>query len=400
MSNRAILGFSGLKGSGKDTLAGYLVNEHGYHRVAFGDALKEEVAQGFGVTVDFLNQRDTKETPQACLTLARCNNPDFIQALAKAEPTFGEALKEPRLAQAINHQPLSPRQVLQWWGTEFRRAQAPRYWLDRLQDKLDALPGANFVVTDVRFISEAHMLIDQGGRIGRVEREGLSADNAHVSEQEGLSAAFQQLLDPALVVRNIEGKPEALRQHAEHISKFMNQCIDPARRKADLEALWGASPVPGTVLAREGLLFADGSSALRCTNHARAVLWNTPDAQMCGYPALDEGGPATDINEVAQGHDFALVAERFIVDPWVHDVFDEGQAVYDLQAPADAAAIQRLYGSPDRWLRTPREAVLEADRWKRNPVSGEPHPGNLEAQALLRSILAPRRPRPQPDRGR
>ena len=43
-----ILGVTGLIGSGKDTIADYLVTEHGFKRVSFAASLKDAVAAVFG----------------------------------------------------------------------------------------------------------------------------------------------------------------------------------------------------------------------------------------------------------------------------------------------------------------------------------------------------------------
>ena len=79
MSNQKVVGLIGLKGAGKDTCAAFLVQERGYIRAAFADALYSEVSKAYGVSVEFLQNRDTKETPQAELALSRCGDERFKQ---------------------------------------------------------------------------------------------------------------------------------------------------------------------------------------------------------------------------------------------------------------------------------------------------------------------------------
>ena len=43
-----IIGICGFIGSGKDTIADYLVNLHGFRRESFANSLKDAVAQIFG----------------------------------------------------------------------------------------------------------------------------------------------------------------------------------------------------------------------------------------------------------------------------------------------------------------------------------------------------------------
>ena len=53
-----------------------------------------------------------------------------------------------------------------------------------------------------------------------------------------------------------------------------------------------------------------------------------------------------------ESHDFCLVLDRFIVDPWVKNVAGlSAKAVYDLQDPADVTTILQLYGDTDRFMR-------------------------------------------------
>lgn len=96
--------------------------------------------------------------------------------------------------------PLCPlgkqRKLLQWWGTEYRRAQHPAYWVKKLFKTIDAEKPQVALVTDVRFFNELFALKEKRpDRVGyciRIDREGFddSATNSgHVSEQE-LDAAL------------------------------------------------------------------------------------------------------------------------------------------------------------------------------------------------------------------
>ena len=48
--NKSIIGITGKKFNGKDTGAIYLINNYGYERLAFADALKEACKCIFGFT--------------------------------------------------------------------------------------------------------------------------------------------------------------------------------------------------------------------------------------------------------------------------------------------------------------------------------------------------------------
>lgn len=58
-----IFAVSGWAGSGKDTVAEYLIKTHGFRRVAFADILKDMVAEQYGIDRSSLDDRDRKEKP-------------------------------------------------------------------------------------------------------------------------------------------------------------------------------------------------------------------------------------------------------------------------------------------------------------------------------------------------
>ena len=79
---------------------------------------------------------------------------------------------------------LSVRRILQWWGTEYRRAQDPDYWTKAWEAALSELPDRNVhvLVDDVRFHNEVGAVQRNGGVLIRVERPGFNGANDHSSE--------------------------------------------------------------------------------------------------------------------------------------------------------------------------------------------------------------------------
>lgn len=197
-----LIGLTGTNGAGKDTaaemLAGKLTREGRSTVVmAFADALYEEVAQAFDLPIGQLKHRDTKETPLHVLKLSHCIDKQFVRAVDRGEWTFYQL-----------HTPRSPRQILQWWGTEYRRAQQPDYLVQRLLAKVQQHREAgvqHIIVTDVRFADEAAAIRTQGGQIWRIHRPNYTpAGTGHVSEVTGEEFA------PEVTIRN-EGSMELLR---------------------------------------------------------------------------------------------------------------------------------------------------------------------------------------------
>lgn len=165
-----LIALTGPAGAGKDTVAEYLATYARFHRMAFADTLRAEVAEAFGIPVQLLEDRAHKERPHPALALRNCDSFCFIGAIALATRATvnSEWLDAPR----------SPRQILQWWGTEYRRAKDPQYWISALASKA-AVQRQNgvsrFVITDCRFKNELDLVRALNGRLWRVNRPELQA---------------------------------------------------------------------------------------------------------------------------------------------------------------------------------------------------------------------------------
>lgn len=103
-------------------------------------------------------------------------------------------------------------------------------------------------------------------------------------------------------------------------------------------------------------LMPDGSSAICCTNYAhyvRNILGNMGfKVDVVGFSNEDNPTSLCAIDEYHPGgHDFAIVDDRYLIDPWVRLVAAvEEQIFYDLSNPADAAKANVIYGPRQLWL--------------------------------------------------
>jgi hypothetical protein len=158
-----IIGFNGLKHSGKTTAADYLVEEYGFEPVSFAQPMKDSIAALFGVTVEDLEE--VKDSPLAHVTL-------FLPSVEE---------------QPAGQVRLSIRQFMQRYGTEAHRM-IPEFglnvWSDMAEDKLSA--DKNLVVADCRFDNEAVVIHRCGGKIVKVVRDAVVSGDEHASET-GLS---------------------------------------------------------------------------------------------------------------------------------------------------------------------------------------------------------------------
>ncbi|MDP3972153.1 MAG: hypothetical protein Q8P61_04485 [Candidatus Nanopelagicales bacterium] len=182
------LGLHGPAGSGKNTVADYLSERYGFIQYAFADGLRDEVQAAFGLEDQLLlRDRGTKEVPADELALVNCADEAFVE-VASAPGRIPETI---RYLGAFN-QPLSPRQITQWWGTEYRRARDEEYWVQRASDKLSRIfwsatfPEQRpqlFVCTDCRFPNEqAFFHRFACGNIWHLHRDAATPVNAHASE--------------------------------------------------------------------------------------------------------------------------------------------------------------------------------------------------------------------------
>ena len=143
-----IIGICGFIGSGKDTVADYLVNFHEFRRESFASTLKDAVAAVFGWDRTLLEGR-TKEAREW---------------REQVDPWWEERLAMPTL---------TPRWVLQYWGTEVcRRAFHDDIWIASLENKLRTSKD-NVVISDCRFPNEIQSIRDAGGKIVWVQRGQL-----------------------------------------------------------------------------------------------------------------------------------------------------------------------------------------------------------------------------------
>lgn len=142
---KQIIGIVGLIGSGKDTIADYLVNFHGYRRDSFANTLKDAVSTIFGWDRDLVEGRTTTARQ------------------------WREQVDE-WWAQRLNIPDLTPRYVLQHWGTEvIRKSFHDDTWIASLENKLRNSKD-NSVITDCRFPNEVKMIKGLGGKVLRVKR--------------------------------------------------------------------------------------------------------------------------------------------------------------------------------------------------------------------------------------
>ena len=139
-----IIGICGFIGSGKDTIADYLVNLHGFRRESFANSLKDAVAQVFGWDRTMLEGR----TKQA------------REWREQRDEWWSDRLK----------MDITPRWILQYWGTDvLRKNFHDDIWIASLENKLRNSTD-DIVISDCRFPNEIKSIRRAGGMVVRVVR--------------------------------------------------------------------------------------------------------------------------------------------------------------------------------------------------------------------------------------
>jgi hypothetical protein len=140
-----IIGVVGLIGAGKDTMADYLVNIHQFRRESFANTLKDAVSAVFGWDRDLLEGRTRHSR----------------EWREQVDAWWADRLNMPEL---------TPRWVLQYWGTEVvRRSFHDDTWIASLENRLRKTTD-DVVISDCRFPNEIGAIKRAGGLVVRVHR--------------------------------------------------------------------------------------------------------------------------------------------------------------------------------------------------------------------------------------
>lgn len=164
-----IITISGWIGSGKDTVAQYLQSHYDYKSISFAASLKDAISNIFGWDRDLLEGRTVESRRwRECVDVW--------------------------WADRLNIPHLTPRWILQYWGTEVcRQGFHDKIWIASLENKLRK-HSHNVVISDARFPNELSVIKKLGGKSLRIVRGpdpdwyslALKANSGHLESREQL----------------------------------------------------------------------------------------------------------------------------------------------------------------------------------------------------------------------
>lgn len=206
-----LIGIAGQIASGKDTIADYLVTEKGFRRMSFAEPLKDAVSAIFGWNRELL-EGNTVESRE-----------------------WRDQIDE-WWAKRLNIRHLTPRWVLQQWGTEVgRRAFHDEIWVASIENKLRSITD-NVIISDCRFSNELSAIKSAGGKTIRVSRgqppvwyqsalivnkgfyhpgyrdalKFLEKHNVHASEYSSIGLDYDYYLDNTGTLKDLYKKVDSI----------------------------------------------------------------------------------------------------------------------------------------------------------------------------------------------
>ena len=186
-----IIAICGLQGSGKDTIGSYLINSYGFTKLSFAGVLKDIVSVLFGW------------------------DREMLEGATKKSREWREQV-DPWWSQKLGIENLTPRYVLQYFGTDlFRNHFHPDIWVIAVERQLSKY--TNCVITDCRFPNEIAMLRTAGATIIKVTRGELPSwyepyasgktekpDGIHPSEYMWIRESFDYELENNSTIEDLE----------------------------------------------------------------------------------------------------------------------------------------------------------------------------------------------------
>ena len=188
-----IISITGLIGSGKDTVASYLVDYRNFTQLSFASTLKDVLSVIFGWDRTMLEGK-TKEAREA---------------RNKIDTWWSDKLGIPNF---------TPRMALTMIGTDVLRDHFnDSIWISALERKLNNLQGCDVVISDARYINELNMLRDHSAKLLNISR-GPNPNWFNSADYYNKSKGLEKKL-VELYFKHIDKNPNIFNQNV-HSSEY------------------------------------------------------------------------------------------------------------------------------------------------------------------------------------
>jgi hypothetical protein len=179
-----LIGISGIKRSGKDTIANVLIKDFGFKKIAFADKLKDICARVFDLPVSVFHRDDFKDMVFEAPVIIDVEHIKNLVTLLEEYTSIPNDAYNALMSTGCSKTLYSPREILQFVGTDLcRNCVNDSIWLDIFNSIVKNTEG-HVVVSDARFTNERNLIKSLGGTNILVSRSNLNNKDSHASEND------------------------------------------------------------------------------------------------------------------------------------------------------------------------------------------------------------------------
>ena len=168
-----IIGLSGKMGSGKTEFAKIANEKFKITKLSFADGLKREIAA-------FLYIANVEHEASNFYGTQEEKNRELKIKTSFLEIEHKNFIKNFAISNINGVTTFRPRDLMQYWGTEYRRDENNNYWINKLHTKLKALNEKFVIIDDVRFLNECEWVKQNEGIVVRINRETGKNNNKSI----------------------------------------------------------------------------------------------------------------------------------------------------------------------------------------------------------------------------
>lgn len=180
-----ILALSGKKKSGKDTIANFLVKDHGFKKLSLATPLKDLIVKVFKIDKDLLYNENKKDEHLDYFITIDYHHLDKIREIVSEEWGFPIDYETRENIEEFHGKEIkTPRQLMQTIGTDLiRKHIRDDVFIVLLLEQIKKTERP-IVIADARLQNERETLLSVGAILGLVKRDIIKNEDDHISEND------------------------------------------------------------------------------------------------------------------------------------------------------------------------------------------------------------------------